>query len=122
MNSALEAIVKSAAGTGVPTQPSSRYYGAAVDMFQREDGTMVAYIHRRIVPQPDIYPTLQDYVVVEGDRLDNLANTFLGDPLLFWMICDANGATDPDELTAQVGKTIKIPVASAIPTSGVRNG
>jgi hypothetical protein len=30
--------------------------------------------------------------VVEGDRLDNLAARFLGDPLLCWMICDANGA------------------------------
>jgi len=41
--------------------------------------------------------------------------------LLFWMICDANGADDPHELTAQMGRTIKIPVASAVP-AGVRNG
>ena len=39
------------------------------------------------------------------------ASQFLGDPLLYWMICDANGATDPDELTAQAGRTILIPVA-----------
>jgi hypothetical protein len=37
------------------------------------------------------------------------------------MICDANGATDPDELTAQSGSTIQIPLSSSIPT-GARNG
>jgi nucleoid-associated protein YgaU len=123
MDSALAAVVKSAAGTGAPTKPSSRYYGAAVETFTRADGVEVAYLQRRIIPQPDIYTSTQDHVVADGDRLDNLAAKFLGDPLLYWMICDANGATDPDELTShsQVGRTIKIPVASAVPT-GARNG
>jgi hypothetical protein len=85
------------------------------------DGREVAYVQRRIIPPPDIYTSLQDHVVVDGDRLDNLAAKYLGDPLLFWMICDANGTTDPDELTAQVGRKIKIPIASSVPP-GVRNG
>jgi hypothetical protein len=121
MDSALQAMVKSAAGTGAPTNQSSRYYGAPVETLLQPDDVPVAYLSRRILPQPEIYTSLQDYVVVEGDRLDNLAARFLGDPLLFWMICDANGATDPDELLAQVGRTIKIPVAAAIPP-GARNG
>jgi nucleoid-associated protein YgaU len=121
MDSALQSLVQSAAGTGGPNKQSSRYYGAAIRTFTRADGTQVAYLQRRIIPQPDIYTALQDYVIAEGDRLDNLAAKYLGDPLLFWMICDANGADDPDELTAQVGRTIKIPVASAVP-AGVRNG
>jgi hypothetical protein len=121
MDGALQAMVKSAAGTGAPTNQSSRYYGAPVETLVKPGGVPVAYLSRRILPQPEIYTSLQDYAVVEGDRLDNLASRFLGDPLLFWMICDANGATDPDELTAQIGRTIKIPVAAAIPP-GVRNG
>ncbi|HEV2690414.1 MAG TPA: hypothetical protein VGV35_17780 [Bryobacteraceae bacterium] len=121
MDSALESMVKSAAGTGGPSKQSSRYYGSAIETLTTASGKDVVYLQRRIVPQPDIYTSLQDYVVLEGDRLDNLAAKFLGDPLLFWMICDANGATDPDELTAQVGRTIKIPIASAVP-AGVRNG
>jgi nucleoid-associated protein YgaU len=122
MDSALAALVKSAAGTGGPTKQSSRYYGFSIETFTKPDGTQVAYLQRRIIPQPEIYTSLQDYVVVEGDRLDNLAAKFLGDPLLYWMICDANGVTDPDELTAddQVGRTIKIPIAAAIPP-GARN-
>ena len=121
MPSALETIIQSAAGTGAPTKPSSRYYGDTVEMFTMADGTQVAYLQRRIIPQPDIYTSTMDYVVVDGDRLDKLAAKYLGDPLLFWMIADANGAVDPDELTAQAGRTIQIPIGSAVP-AGARNG
>ncbi len=121
MDTALQSMVLGAAGTGAPTNPSSRYYGFAVEYLTRPDGVQVAYLQRRIIPQPDIYASLQNYVVVDGDRLDNLAAKYLGDPLLFWMIADANGDTDPDELTAQVGRMIQIPLASGIPP-GARNG
>ena len=120
MDSALANLVKSAAGTGGPYKQSSRYYGAPIDTYTAPDGQKYVYVDRRIIPQPDVYTSLQDYVIVEGDRLDNLAAKFLGDPLLFWMICDANGATDPDELTAQVGRKIQIPILNAVPP-GVRN-
>ena len=121
MNSALQSMVLAAAGSGAPTKPSSRYYGFPVKYFTRPDGVQVAYLQRRIVPQPEIYTSSQDHVVVEGDRLDNLTTKYLGDPLLFWMIADANGADDPDALTSQVGRTIQVPLASSIP-SGARNG
>lgn len=121
MDSAIKTMVLGAAGTGGPTNPSSRYYGTPVEYYTRADGVQVAYLQRRIIPQPNIYTSLQNYVIVDGDRLDNLAAKFLGDPCLYWTICDANGATDPDELTAQVGSTIQIPLASGIP-SGARNG
>ncbi|MGO8787040.1 MAG: LysM peptidoglycan-binding domain-containing protein [Terriglobia bacterium] len=121
MDGAIKSMVLAAAGTGAPTNPSSRYYGFTVEYLTRPDGAQVAYLQRRIIPQPDIYTSTQSYVVVDGDRLDNLSAKYLGDPLLYWTICDANGATDPDELTAQVGSTIQIPLASGIP-SGARNG
>jgi nucleoid-associated protein YgaU len=121
VDSALAALITSAAGTGAPTNQNSRYYGAAVEQFTLPDGTPVSYLARRIIPQAATYASTQNYVVVDGDRLDNLAASFLGDPTLYWMICDANSATDPDELTAQAGRTIVIPVASAIPP-GARNG
>lgn len=121
MDTALQSMVMAGAGTGAPTNPSSRYYGFPVEYYTRPDGVQVAYLQRRIIPQPEIYTSLQNYVVVEGTRLDNLAAKQLGDPLLFWMIADANAATDPDELTAQVGRTIQVPLASGIPP-GARNG
>ncbi len=121
MDIALANIIQSAAGTGAPTSQSSRYYGAATKVYTQPDGTPVRYLARRILPQPSVYASVQNYAVVESDRIDNLSARFLGDPLLFWMICDANTATDPDELTAQKGRSILIPLASAIP-AGVRNG
>lgn len=121
MDSALSSLITSAAGTGAPTNPTSRYYGAATEQYILAGGTGVMYLARRILPQPTIYQSVQTYVIVDGDRLDNLAAKFLGDPLLYWMICDANQATDPDALTAQVGRSILVPMASAIPP-GARNG
>jgi nucleoid-associated protein YgaU len=121
MDSALAALITSGAGTGGPANPNSRYYGAATSELTLGTGTTVKYLARRIIPQPGLYATTTTYVISDGDRLDNLAQKFLGDPTLYWMICDANGATDPDELTAQPGLTIVIPVAAAIPP-GARNG
>jgi hypothetical protein len=121
MDNALAALIKSAAGTGGPINPSSRYYGAPIADYTQGDGTPVKYLARRILPQPAIYASVQNYVIVDGDRLDNLAAKFLRDPLLYWMICDANGSTDPDDLTSQIGRTIVIPLASTVP-AGARNG
>jgi hypothetical protein len=121
MDTALSTLIRSAAGTGAPTNQSSRYYGAAINTYTQPDGTAVVYLARRILPQPSMYVSVQNYAVVEHDRIDNLSARFLGDPLLFWMICDANTATDPDELTLQKGRSILIPLASAIP-AGARNG
>jgi nucleoid-associated protein YgaU len=118
---ALSALITSAAGTGAQAGPNSRYYGAQIEQLTTAGGTPVMYLTRRIIPQPGIYTATTTYVLTAGDRLDNLAQTFLGDPALYWMICDANGATDPDELTAQTGRTIVIPVAAALPP-GARNG
>jgi nucleoid-associated protein YgaU len=121
MDSALAALIASAAGTGAPTSPASRYYGAPTAQLTLPDGTVAAYLARRIIPQAATYTATQSYVIADGDRLDNLASRFLGDPQLYWMICDANGATDPDELTAQPGRTILVPVASGV-SPGARNG
>jgi hypothetical protein len=123
MDQALASLITSAAGTGATTNPSSRYYGAQILDYTLPDGTPVKYLARRILPQPDIYASVQNYVIVDGDRLDNLAAKFLGDPILYWMICDANGVTDPDDLTSleQVGRSILIPLASNVP-AGARNG
>ncbi|QAU25407.1 LysM domain-containing protein [Dyella sp. M7H15-1] len=85
------------------------------------DGAQVMYLARRIVPKASIYPSVQSYAIVDGDRLDNLSAKCLGDPLLYWMICDANSDTDPDALTAQVGCSILIPYSAGIPP-GARNG
>lgn len=121
MDNALAALVRSGVGSGAPANPSSRYYGCGVEQLTLPDGTVVSYLSRRIIPPMEIYGQTQNYSVLAGDRLDNLAARFLGDPILFWMIADANAAEDPDQLTAEPGRVIVIPLVSGIP-SGARNG
>ena len=122
MDPALAALITSAAGTGAPDEPEQPLLRRA-----RSSSSRCPTARRSCTwpgasfPRPPPTPPPRSYVIVDGDRLDNLAGRFLGDPLLYWMICDANSATDPDELTAQAGRTILIPVASAIPP-GARNG
>jgi hypothetical protein len=121
MDAALQALVQSGVGTGAPTNPSSRYYGTGVEQITLANGLVVSYLSRRIIPQMSIYTQTQNYSVTAADRLDNLAARFLGDPILFWMIADANGALDANKVTAEPGTTILIPLVSGIP-SGARNG
>ena len=121
MDNALAALVQSAAGTGAPTNPNSRYFGSAVEQMTLPNGTVIAYLSRRIIPQASIYPQTQNYSLVIGDRTDNLAARYVGDPILFWMIADANSAFEPEDLVAEPGKVILIPLVSGIP-SGARNG
>ncbi len=99
-----------------PIYPStSRYYGLASVPYTRADGTVVAYLQRRFLPPPENFSTLQEHTVAEGDRVDNLAARYLGDPLQYWRICDANRAMRPGELTETVGRRLRITLPEGIP-------
>jgi hypothetical protein len=121
MDNGLAALVQAGVGTGAPTAPNSRYYGAGVEQIALGGAPSVAYLSRRIIPQMSLYTQTQNYTVAAGDRLDNLAARYLGDPLLFWMIIEANGALDADGLMADPGRVILIPLVSGIPPKA-RNG
>jgi hypothetical protein len=58
---------------------------------------------------------LQEHVVTEGDRLDNIAAKYLGDPEQFWRVCDANGAMLPDELIETIGRRLRITLPEGVP-------
>lgn len=96
--------------------PTSRYHGLPVKTLQRSDGSEVAYLSRRFIPSPDQFDTLQEYSITLGDRIDNVAAQFLGDPERFWVLADANSTTlDPQQLTAEVGRRLRIPLPEGIP-------
>lgn len=94
---------------------NSRYQNVETAKLVRADGTEVAYLKRRFVPQPERFALLQEHVVVEGDRLDNITARYLGDPEQFWRVCDANRAMRPDELTQEIGRRLKITLPEGIP-------
>ena len=104
------------AGFGKTSFPSnSRYYGIETATKALRDSETIVYIRRRFVPQPERYSIIQEHTVTEGDRLDNLANQYLGDPELFWQLCDANNILHPEELTESNGSKIKITLPEGIP-------
>ena len=97
--------------------PESRYHDVETAQLTRPDGTNIAYLRRRFVPPPERFALLLEHTVVEGDRLDNLAAKYLGDPEQFWRLCDANGAINPDELTETVGSKVRITLPEGIPAT-----
>lgn len=66
------------------------------------DGTNrpVRYYRRRFppAPGPSRQPVLAHHEILPGDRLDLISHRYLGDPLAYWQIADANGALKPDQL------------------------
>jgi hypothetical protein len=68
----------------------------------------IVYKRRRFVPSTEGTTTLVEHTVIQGERLDNITARYLGDPTLFWRVCDANLILNPDELTAESGSLIKI--------------
>lgn len=106
----------SSAGTLFPQ--SSRYFGLQVLSLSGGDGPATAYLERRFIPLPDTFEDLYQHTVQQGDRLDNIAYRYLNDAEQAWRICDANGALDPDELTATTGRTLRITLPQGFP--GIR--
>jgi hypothetical protein len=94
---------------------TSRYNQTPVTSLTTADGTQVAYLRRRFVPSPDSFELLLEHTVMQGDRLDNVAAKYLGDPEQFWRLCDANNAMQPDELTASIGRKLRITLPEGIP-------
>jgi hypothetical protein len=94
---------------------SSRYRDIATTAIEGSNGEMTVYLLRRFLPQPERFFLLQEHIVKEGDRLDNVTNLYLGDPERFWQICDANNVLVPAELTEKPGNKIKITLPEGIP-------
>ncbi|PWT87674.1 MAG: hypothetical protein C5B56_10020 [Proteobacteria bacterium] len=98
---------------------TSRYYNIPTGKYEAPDGRTIVYLTRRIVPPPERFNTLLLHTVVDGQRLDQIASQFLGDPEQFWRIADANNAMQPEDLTGTPGSTIRITLPEGIP--GIQN-
>jgi hypothetical protein len=94
---------------------TSRYYGIATASIERPNGEQINYVRRRFVAAPEQFALLQEHAVTEGERLDQIAAQYLGDPEQFWRICDANGAIRPDELVETIGRRLRITLPEGIP-------
>lgn len=68
----------------------------------------VHYKRRRFPPALENQTVISLHRVTQGDRLDNLAAAYLGDPTQFWRVCDANLVLHPEELTEELGRLVRI--------------
>jgi len=61
---------------------------------------------------PSIKENIDDLYIItlQGDRLDNLASQFYGDPTLYWVFQQANDNLNRDSLYPPVGVQMRIPV------------
>ena len=66
--------------------------GIAVATLEQPDSEPIAYLKRRFVPPPENFSVVQQHTVVQGDRVDNLAAHYLGDPELYWRIVRCQSA------------------------------
>jgi hypothetical protein len=97
----------------------SRYDGVEAGSVVVPDGTggqrEVAYLLARTPRDPATVVPLAWHRVAEDDRIDLIAHRYLGDPLGWWRVCDANAALDPAALAgpANEGAVIVIGVPEA---------
>ena len=93
---------------------TSRYASTGTAEITLPDGRTVSYLRRRWLPRAESLQEIQRHQVCEGDRLDNITAAYLGDPTMFWQVCDANNAMQPEELE-QVGRSLRITLPDGIP-------
>jgi hypothetical protein len=95
--------------------PTSRYAATPTTTFVTADGQSITYLRRRFLPQSSTLALLTRHRVRNGDRLDTIAAEYLGDPLQFWQVCDANDAVNPDDLLTSIGALLRITLPAGVP-------
>lgn len=91
--------------------PTSRYSnlenGSMIITDAAGTTRVLVYKRRRLIPPAERLTTLVEHTVLEGERLDNITARYVGEPTLFWRVCDANIVLQPAELEV-VGRIVRI--------------
>jgi hypothetical protein len=104
----LETLLSNAAAAPPRFPATSRYNGVATLVHTTPDGREIPYLARRFVPPLPAPATLRLHEVVQGDRLDLIAQRQLGDVELWWRLADANPTLAADTLTAVPGRALRV--------------
>jgi hypothetical protein len=115
MNGAAQAAIAPTSVQATLFPPTSRYFGLATATLETADGKTLIYLTRRFLPSADQFALLQLHTVIQGERPDNIAAQFLGDPEAFWRLCDANNVMRPEELTETIGRQLRITLPQGVP-------
>lgn len=117
MNYPLQTLIQLGVVPSVNFPTDSRYYRSATLQYTAPDGQVIVYLTRRFVPKPGApnFATIARHAVRQGDRLDLIAAKYLGDSLMFWLLCDANGAITPNDLVDTPGRVLAITTPQGVP-------
>lgn len=96
--------------------PTSRYQGLETAAVELPDGREVTYLRRRFIPSADRFSLLQAHTVAEGERLDQIAARYIGDPEQYHLLCDANNVMHPLELSERPGRVLRITLPAGLAT------
>jgi hypothetical protein len=77
---------------------NSRYYSLTTFTVTPPGGAPIVVVTPHL---PNPLQLAGYHRTVQGDRLDLLAARYLGDPTVFWKLCDSNNAPAPDALAAE---------------------
>jgi hypothetical protein len=91
-----------------PIDPSNRYSGLDQKIYTAPSGRLIAYLGRRILPDPASLPQTGLYQVADGERVDQIAWKAFGDATQSWRLADGNGAMRPDELGGTAGRRLRV--------------
>ncbi len=87
---------------------NSRYHHIGATKLTTTGGRKIIHLQRRFLPAAADSPVLVEHRVTQGERLDNITARYLGDPEQFWRLCDTNEAMRPAELTAEIGRRLRV--------------
>jgi hypothetical protein len=111
MTDPVKMLIDAGAITSGPFEPPSRYYRVPIGFHvQAGDEAPLPFVRRRFIPQLKDIALTGTVEITSRDRPELIAYRTFGEPLLYWRIADANGVTDPFELTDTAGERVAIPV------------
>jgi len=84
----------------------SRYAKRPLKTYFDHEGREIIYVSRRIIPASK--PADAEIKVQTGDRLDLIADRAYGEPRFFWRVADANLDREPDKLTEEAERKLKL--------------
>jgi hypothetical protein len=94
---------------------NSRYHNVTLGRYQRDAiDAGIPYVLRRFIPQQRDIAVALEHIVQSGERPDLLAAQAFADAEFYWRIADANGVTDPFELTDTPELRVIIPTPPGI--------
>lgn len=78
--------------------PSSRYSATPSTTYTDTNGNVYVYKRMRHIPR-NAPPDAPHATVGHDLRVDQVATQMVGDPTLYWHLCDVNDVLDPTEVT-----------------------